>query len=103
MFTQQLPPPSSGSESSGYFTPPAEHHLVQEQLSDNFTSNEAFEEKNDFSVINNNFQIVDSEASECHETEEVMVIYVIKTFTLGNYDSIYSVSHRLVQLKLQKD
>lgn len=77
VFTQQVPPPSSGSESSGYFTPPAEHHLVQEQLLDNFTSNEAFEEKNEnFSVINDNFQVVDSEASECHETEEVETMVI---------------------------
>lgn len=86
MFTQPIPPPSSGSESSGYFTPPAEHHLVQEV--DNFTSNEAFEEKNDFSVINDNFQVVvDSEASESHETDEVeaMVISnILNTIFINN-------------------
>ncbi|KAJ3631114.1 hypothetical protein MTP99_012263 [Tenebrio molitor] len=68
VFTQQLPPPSSGSESSGYFTPPAEHHL-KDQVLERFTSDEHFEENNNFELPEPNFQVVDSETSETHEPD----------------------------------
>lgn len=69
-FTQQIPPPSSGSESSGYFTPPAEHH--SKETSERFNPNESFEENNNFALVPEpNFQVVESETSETHELEVV--------------------------------
>jgi hypothetical protein len=81
VFTQQLPPPSSGSESSGYFTPPAEHHL-KDQVLERFTSDEHFEENNNFELPEPNFQVVDSETSETHEPDIMVSIKLLDVLSV---------------------